>query len=187
MNWAKIIRYVREQKSLKQDTLACSLGVTRSCVSRWEKGDEEPNLHAKQWLFDQIKNTSRVIQKAVAEIAPLMMGLMDKNLECVAISPSLEHRYKGIATGKSLFEFGSEEWHYGLKMGKDWGLFEGNLIAVRIVFAFPNGGWGQSLRLPVICCGEIMALSLVSPCSKDIYESRLPVELLRLDESARES
>ena len=60
MEFKDIIKKLREEKGLSQESLADKLFVTRQAVSRWEMGDTTPNIETLKMLskyFDVSINT----------------------------------------------------------------------------------------------------------------------------------
>jgi len=60
MEFKDIIKKLREEKGLSQESLANDLFVTRQAVSRWEMGDTTPNIETLKMLskyFDVSINT----------------------------------------------------------------------------------------------------------------------------------
>lgn len=58
MNYAKIIKKLREKLILTQTEFAEILGVSFTTVSRWEKGIHEPTMKVKRKIVELCKDNN---------------------------------------------------------------------------------------------------------------------------------
>ena len=58
MNYAKIIKKLREKLILTQTESAKILGVSFTTVSRWEKGIHEPTIKVKRKIVELCKENN---------------------------------------------------------------------------------------------------------------------------------
>ena len=58
MNYAKIIKKLREKLILTQTEFAEILGVSFTTVSRWEKGIHEPTIKVKRKIVELCKENN---------------------------------------------------------------------------------------------------------------------------------
>jgi putative transcriptional regulator len=55
MNYAKLIKKLREKLILSQIEFASLLGISYTTVSRWESGKHEPTIKMKRKIIDLCK------------------------------------------------------------------------------------------------------------------------------------
>ncbi|MEJ2228497.1 MAG: helix-turn-helix transcriptional regulator [Alphaproteobacteria bacterium] len=54
-DWAKLVRRYRQQHSLTQANIAEVLSVSQKTVSRWERGEDKPNVSLQKHLRDLMR------------------------------------------------------------------------------------------------------------------------------------
>lgn len=55
MNWAELIKELRNKMLLTQEELASKIGVSFASVNRWENGEHEPTMKVKRTLMKLMK------------------------------------------------------------------------------------------------------------------------------------
>ena len=55
MDWAKMIKLLREKMLLTQSEFASKLDVSFASVNRWENGEHEPTMKVKRELMKMMK------------------------------------------------------------------------------------------------------------------------------------
>lgn len=58
MNYAKLVKMLREKLILTQNEFADLLGVNYTSVSRWENGSFEPTIKIKRKIIDLCKKNN---------------------------------------------------------------------------------------------------------------------------------
>jgi len=58
MDYAKLIRYIREKQLLTQSDLAEILDVSFTTISRWEAGKFEPTMKLKRKIVEYCKDNN---------------------------------------------------------------------------------------------------------------------------------
>lgn len=55
MDWAVLIKQLREKRLLTQQEFASKLDVSFASVNRWENGEHEPTMKVKRKLMKMMK------------------------------------------------------------------------------------------------------------------------------------
>jgi len=55
MNWAELIKELRNRMLLTQEELASKIGVSFASVNRWENSEHEPTMKVKRALMKLMK------------------------------------------------------------------------------------------------------------------------------------
>ncbi|MEL7543243.1 MAG: helix-turn-helix transcriptional regulator [Pseudomonadota bacterium] len=113
-NWSAVIRQYRARFGLTQQAFAALLGVSQRTVSRWERGQDRPNIERQRQLRDlgwtptslMLRNLAVSVRhcpvpRALSHTRDLR--LLEVSKAAVAKRPSIRnwvgHRLRPIATG----------------------------------------------------------------------------------------
>lgn len=79
-DFSNIFRKIREQSGLTQQQLADKLGISRSAVGMYEKGEREPNFETLELIADTFNVDMNYLlgKKSTTEVIPDVYYLNDK-------------------------------------------------------------------------------------------------------------